>query len=140
MLVTNQVNAQRVMAQVVGFDSVSAFKYCIEKLVVKAKEKIPELPDMTSKIEDFYVSEKYYDDKGEFFILSLVLSPPTKEEYDRCKNWMISSEVCYPSIAVASKRPLMYEPIEDVIKKIDSIETKDTILFDLKEMIKERLI
>lgn len=120
--------------------TVSTIKDIIEKLVKKTKEKISDLPNVTSKIEDYYISEKYYDDKGEFYILSLVLSPPTKEEYVRCKNWMISSEVCFPSYNVASKRPLMYEPIEEVIQKLDSIEIKDTISFDLNEMIKERVI
>lgn len=128
------------MAQGVGINNVSTIKECIEKLVIEAKQEIPQLPIMTPDIEDFYVTEKYYDDNGEFYILALVLSPPTKEEYSRCKNWMISSEVCFPSYSVASKRPLMYEPIENILMKIDSNEIKDTILTDLNEMIKDRIV
>ena len=109
---------------------------CLESIVSKSLEKIPTMPTITPSIEDFYVAEEFCY-KGKKLILSIVFSPPTREEALKCEYWLLSCDVCSPSEQRALKRPLMFDSIEKIKESIVKQNFKQQIAFDLAEMIEE---
>jgi len=92
---------------------------CVLKLVEKAKVKIPEFPIETSSTEYYYVSE-LFEEKGEQMVFAFKCEPALKGEEG--KYMMLSCAICLPDKGVELEIPMMYEPANKIVERIDSEE------------------
>ena len=107
---------------------------CVDSLIVKAKEEIPKLPTETWKSENFYVSEAVsLDDK--YYVMSLIISPPTKDESLICKKWMIKCEISFLSEHRALERPYVYDFADIILKDFEQPETRLKIVKEFENIL-----
>lgn len=113
---------------------IERIKRCVEVLFEKAKNKIPQMPLETQRVEHYHIRSDFYINEIPY-ILSLSFSPPLVNE--TYKAMLICCVVSVPTLGIALERPVMNKNAADVLVAIETDPIKEDFTNAFDDLIKD---